>query len=500
MSMFHSATHFNITGGTFNIVHGNQNNNDNHYYCPDSQTSLECRAEEEWKETLKREYDRVPLGRIKLLRTLYLLKTHYYVLTLLETPLGYTTEFQEYSHLEAERAVEIASIENPDGTAESPPRLVVKYTGPDAQKLFKEDCDLFSRQRATDVAQLRAFNDSDIPIIIFNEDRKVLTAVCWNSSFASVTDSLTPGGLAYEDARMNKMSLIGGESSSERVLALPYHQWAYHVCNWMYDEAEDGVDYKAMENGEMRFSIERAADEDYQQGFSFKQYKDSPRYCEGEHWLPQAGQIFTHYKIPRREWGFYRFIAEITFILREDEECITQHATCTEEPFKQQRRNNLKELDPPCYLFVLPLPQCPDSTPDIETWLCGKNLYYYSYNPKGGSPITKEECISLGLPLLTSDVNADYEVWDNNAYDFMEEWQKAKGYDYTTADYAKSLGIPDLLARPQEERRFEDLTDLPDVLEADLMDVDSDEVTHTTETHAPSGLSEEVGDDRMDVD
>ncbi|KAK1221178.1 hypothetical protein PQX77_016015 [Marasmius sp. AFHP31] len=451
MSMFHSASHFNITGGTFNIVHGNQNNNDSHYYCPDSQTSLECRAEEEWKETLKREYDRVPLGRIKLLRTLYLLKTHYYVLTLLETPLGYTTEFQEYSHLKAERAVEIASIENPDGTAESPPRLIVKYTGPDAQRLFKQDCDLFSRQRATNVAQLRAFNDSDIPIIIFNEDQKVLSAACWNSSFTSGTNLLTPGGLAYEDAQTNKTILIGGQLFSERVLALPYHQWTYHVFNWNDDETEDEVEYKVMENGEIR-----------------------------------------------REWESCRFITEIAFTLGE-EECITQYATCIEEPFKQQRRNSPKEPDPPCYLFVLPLPQCPDSTPDIEAWLCGENLYYYSHNPKGGSSITKEECISLGLPPLISNVEADYLQWDNNAYDFMEKWQKAKGYDYTTADYAKSLGIPDLLANPQGKRQFEDLTDSPDVLEADAMDVDSGEVAHPRETDLSSGLPEDVEDDRMNL-
>ncbi|KAK1218201.1 hypothetical protein PQX77_019124 [Marasmius sp. AFHP31] len=239
----------------------------------------------------------------------------------------------------------------------------------------------------------------------------------------------------------------------------------------------------------MRFLIiERTADEYYRQCFHFTQYKGGLAYREkGEDWLPQAGQIFTHFQVPRREWKSCRFITKIMFILRY-----------LGQP-KQQGKNP-KKLNPPCYLFVLPLPQCPDSTPDIETSLRGKDLYYYSYNPKGGSPITKEECILLGLSPLTSNVRADYLQWDNNTYDFMEEWQKAKGFDYTTADYAKSLGIPDLLARPQEERHFEDLTDSPDVLEADLMDVDSDEVTHTRETRAPSGLSEEVEDDRMDVD
>ncbi|KAK1218199.1 hypothetical protein PQX77_019122 [Marasmius sp. AFHP31] len=255
--------------------------------------------------------------------------------------------------------------------------------------------------------------------------RIVLSTACWDSSFIS-------DGLVYEDARTRRMSLIDGVLS-ERVLALPFHEWAFSICKLFGDEAEDGVDYKAMENGEIR-----------------------------------------------REQEFCRFITEIELSL------LYQAPP--------------KDLDPPCYLFVLPLPQCPDSTPDIETWLHREKIFYYSYNPEGGSAITEEECISLGLPPLLRKAHAYYLQWDNSTYDFMEEWQKAKGFDYTTADYAKSLGIPDLLARPQEERHFEDLTDSPDVLEADLMDVDSDKVAHTTETRAPSGLSEEVEDDRMDVD
>ncbi|KAK1221179.1 hypothetical protein PQX77_016016 [Marasmius sp. AFHP31] len=296
--------------------------------------------------------------------------------------------------------------------------------------------------------------------IEFFPDRKVLSAACWNSSFTHVTYSLPPGGLAYEDARTNKTLLIGGGSSSKRVLALPFHQWAQSVYN---DYCAEEADYEVMENGEMR-----SAGIYNRQEFQFEQYKArSPAFQE-------SGNPAV------------RFIMKITFSL------------CYQELFKQRGKNNPKKLDPPCYIFILPLPQCPDSTPDIETWLRGENLYYYSYNPKGGSAITVEECILLGLSPLTSNVRADYLQWDNNAYDFMEEWQKAKGFDYTTADYAKSLGIPDLLARPQEERRFEDLTDSPDVLGADLMDVDSDEVTHTTETRAPPGLSEKVEDDRMD--
>ncbi|KAL0062312.1 hypothetical protein AAF712_010796 [Marasmius tenuissimus] len=603
--MFHSASHTNITGGSFNIVHGTQNNN--HYY-QDSQSSSERRLVriqpgEEWKEMLYQEYERIHIRRINLLRTLH--RAEYR--PGLQAWRWHMGTFHKVDYPEADRVVEIASIVDQDGRNESKPLLAVKYTGRGAKKLFAGDCMLFSRQRTTNLAQLRAYNDSDIPIIIFNEElislehflkynkssaetcatfafgtiyltitssrlaqflvffaplsgpeliskpgwlmcrkpyeyglgygprslnffhaiywhpmlnaggldhhdlpgnhlqfppsprdagshalfnylicnfpeRMVLSAACWGSSFYTF-------GLEDEDARACKMSLIDGGSLSERTLALPFHWWAF-LCESTY--CCPGGQYRVMENGEMRFLSTRTAD--YSKWFSFKQYEECSTNCEqGEDWLAQAGRIFTHFG-PRREWEFCRFITKIRFIL--------DPSLWSEQLYQswQQWSNNPNELEPPCYLFVLPLPQCPDSTPDIETWLRGENLYYYSYNPEGGSTIAEEECISLGLPFLTSDIWADYLQWDDNVYEFMEKWQKAKGFDYTTADYAKLLGIPDLSANPQEGRFFEDLTDSPDVLEADPMDADSDDVAHIREISSSSGLPEAVEDDRMDLD
>ncbi|KAJ8079937.1 hypothetical protein PM082_016762 [Marasmius tenuissimus] len=627
MSMFHSASHMNITGGSFNIVHGTQNN----YYNPDPQSGSERRLDriqpgEEWKKMLYQEYQRIPIWRIDLLRTLHCVESR--------PQRRYMGAFQEDNYPKADRMIEIASIVDQDGRNESKPLLAVKYTGRGAKKLFAQDCIMFSRQKATNLAQLRGFNDSDIHIIIFNEElvslehflehykhsmqaqcylriwyeelkayrhpkdlcsalkswlsssrpfktqdqllwfrpqtgdlcfgppqpelafrpswrtcrkpltslmswsrhslsferghfespdspptvrdlnhhhflvnnpnfpplprntgnhalidylirnfpeRAVLSAACWNSSFRS-------SGLIGGDVWTRKMSLIDGGLLSKRNFALPFHRWAYFDFRTT-GTGKRGGEYKAMENGEMRFLIQRTPRLHYSQLFCFTQYKGSSTYCErGEDWLAQAGRIFTHFGIPRREWESCRFITQIQFSLR-----------CREQS-RQQGRNDPKKLKPPCYLFVLPLPQCPDSTPDIETWLRGENLYYYSYNSEGGSAMTEEERILLGLPSLTSDVRADYLQWDDNAYEFMEKWQKAKGFDYTTADYAKSLGIPDLSANPQEERCFEDMTDSPDVLKEDPMDVDSDEVAHTREICSSSGLSEEVEDDRMDLD
>ncbi|KAG7087951.1 hypothetical protein E1B28_011994 [Marasmius oreades] len=57
-----------------------------------------------------------------------------------------------------------------EGMSESLPFFSIAYTGPDAQKVFKQDCLRYSRNRYGNVAQLRGFNDSDIPMVLFHEE------------------------------------------------------------------------------------------------------------------------------------------------------------------------------------------------------------------------------------------------------------------------------------------------------------------------------------------
>ncbi|KAL0057882.1 hypothetical protein AAF712_015467, partial [Marasmius tenuissimus] len=164
MSTFHCAGGMNITGGNFSDVHGNQINNYNshdlHFEHSIERNLIRFRPGEEWKEMLYNEYERIPLGKIKILETLC------------REPVVSSWRRRITANLredppEAERVVETASILN--GRKESPPLLTIRYTGRDAQKFFKNDCILFSRQRSPIVPQLRAFNDFDIPTIIFHE-------------------------------------------------------------------------------------------------------------------------------------------------------------------------------------------------------------------------------------------------------------------------------------------------------------------------------------------
>ncbi|KAK1230368.1 hypothetical protein PQX77_006539, partial [Marasmius sp. AFHP31] len=172
--MFHSANNPRIGGGNFSIVRGAQTNN---YYLQSQAVVQSCEVPpgEAWKTMLYQEYERIPLGRIKLLKTLCEIPA-------LERRFDKTSDSRKRG-IEAKRTVELSCII--DGREECRPLLTVKYTGRDAKEIFREDCMQFSRQRfvyqsepldfqsfihAEQSYQLRAFNDSMIPIIIFHEE------------------------------------------------------------------------------------------------------------------------------------------------------------------------------------------------------------------------------------------------------------------------------------------------------------------------------------------
>ncbi|KAL0062307.1 hypothetical protein AAF712_010791 [Marasmius tenuissimus] len=587
MSTFHSANDMNMSGGSISVVQGNQN----HYYTrsQSSERSLvRFRPGEEWKEMLYQEYERISLGKIKLLKTL--------CREPLVAPRGRRIMVNSWKegYPEAKRVVEIASIV--DGRRESLPLLTIRYAGRDAKELFKKDCIHFALQRASTMPQFRAFNDSNIPMIIFNEgvlcfgppgpypeykdnkssfssnswwevtvnpqlnyDRFELPPlplnICtdttflnhvmhnvperlavWTMSSATVRHTTGPvhRGLCDWKERLTAESSwtrelwAKSEDFSRLVLKPPpsYH-WLLRGCEWLYGlrEHED----ISTERGGMRFMITRRPIN--QAAFLLEQVSKKSYRTRERKWLLQAGSIFGRLRVPRERWssaGPYLF----PLLLSCGDEILTYPAAIF-RGFKLQLSSDVKksldeieredwneDLGPPCYLFLPSPPRLPNGDPDIETWLRRENLYYYSYDPEGGSAITEQDRIALGLPSYTGEVYMEYAYWEADAYDFMEQWQKTKGFDYSTADYAESLGFSILEGIPEGELRYEDLIgaqcegiapplllthdqgadigffiwNLPEVLPDNLMDVDSE--SGSTRDNCES-LSSEAN---MDVD
>ncbi|KAL0062301.1 hypothetical protein AAF712_010785 [Marasmius tenuissimus] len=459
MSMFSSASRTHITGGSFNIIYGTQNNN-----YPDSQSGgrslVRIQPGEEWKEMLYQEYERISLGRIKLLRTVHHEKDG--------PPMGAKSS-RRYIRVasrgdgrpEAERVVEIASISDPDGRDESRPLLTVKYTGRDAKKLFNKDCILFCRHRTTIMAQLRAFNDSrHIPVIIFNEElisvqhfleynRYSVQARCYLQLHAR-----WQGPLLGDSSEELRAWVLSASKEDDLLHFLWFRPQTGALCFGPPGPPLDLNYYRYL----CRPILENPLPRSY-----YLELPPSPLIvcndtafldyiahnvqigCLSRWWLLCVKVALLHRPILEHNLGksiITGFTLQLTI---DDEESNAPEDLAGEE------------FDSPCYLFVSRPPKSPGCVPDIETWLRDEDLYYYSYDPEGGSAITKEEQLSLGLPRFTSEVCARYACWGTEVYDFMARWQRAKGFDYTTTDYAEVFDLPILRVIPQDIISFEDL-------------------------------------------
>ncbi|KAK7029579.1 hypothetical protein VNI00_014456 [Paramarasmius palmivorus] len=87
------------------------------------------------------------------------------------------------------------------------------------------------------------------------------------------------------------------------------------------------------------------------------------------------------------------------------------------------------------------------SVTEIESW--GENrTYFWSLDENGQSEMTEEECSQWMVPKLVTKVDFLFEpkvrTWPSYVYTAIRDWQVARGFDPTTADFARSLGHPEL--------------------------------------------------------
>ncbi|KAK1220086.1 hypothetical protein PQX77_017166 [Marasmius sp. AFHP31] len=96
----------------------------------------------------------------------------------------------------------------------------------------------------------------------------------------------------------------------------------------------------------------------------------------------------------------------------------------------------------PIYLFVRPPPF------DLKY---GRTsfVHFWSFDEDGQSPLSCNLCQDFGLPITfdTYQVSELYS-WPNNAYDSLSQYQLLRGFDPSTADFARSLGFDENIFRP----------------------------------------------------
>ncbi|KAK1224520.1 hypothetical protein PQX77_012575 [Marasmius sp. AFHP31] len=115
--------------------------------------------------------------------------------------------------------------------------------------------------------------------------------------------------------------------------------------------------------------------------------------------------------------------------------------------FKHQLRQQQ-----PIFLFIYPPP---------PNHLRGRtsSLHHWSFHEDGHSHISPELCFHLGLPVeldYTSYHPYSYS-WPATTYKYFHQYQIARGFDPTTADFAKHLGYGHIFQPLDDSNRFEDV-------------------------------------------
>ncbi|KAK1226747.1 hypothetical protein PQX77_010264 [Marasmius sp. AFHP31] len=105
----------------------------------------------------------------------------------------------------------------------------------------------------------------------------------------------------------------------------------------------------------------------------------------------------------------------------------------------------------PIFLFIYPLPP---NLPRGNT----SSLHHWSFQEDGHPRISPESCLHLGLPVELGyhNLGCHSHSWPTTMYKSLHQYQIARGFDPTTADFARHLGYP-IFVPLDDSDRFEDV-------------------------------------------
>uniref|UniRef100_A0A0W0GBT8 Uncharacterized protein n=1 Tax=Moniliophthora roreri TaxID=221103 RepID=A0A0W0GBT8_MONRR len=229
------------------------------------------------------------------------------------------------------------------------------------------------------------------------------------------------------------MNVIGGlrfdtvySSLMEGVARWPPR--AGSLWEWQEDNRKGLVEETVLDGGLTRFKLDLTRGEEV-----YLEARDKwKRFRQG--WLSQSFRVFNAVDVTEGKENF--FIVDSPWLKIRSTRHLT--ASCT----LRNDEHLIEETPPiPIYLFLCPLPI---SVSELVSWIEGQP-YFWSFDETGQSRMSEEECERWGLPILT--LSTPYTVrlytWSNYIYTTLRDWQKARGFDPATSDWARELGYPE---------------------------------------------------------
>ncbi|KAK1216533.1 hypothetical protein PQX77_020828 [Marasmius sp. AFHP31] len=465
---FHKARNFQITGGSFNHVQGDQHN---HNY-----TTTIAQAKEEEPSEFD-EYFKVKLGGIFKLRDVG--STAY--------PRRWDDgrrEWVQEGELRSDRTICTAKVLEQPGMVFT----MLQYSGPDAHRAFLEDFRMLSSTLTSDVSQIYGYSKSSIPSLIlysdlapasqFKGDIGVLGVLylcslavqlgCRNvdelwidngrgmicrgppgpgfvmpyipACYFGESDVPLTTDLLQEDVLLRFAASLKSKEVDHDVIrfASLSSRADASVCvsqptviskltntpiavatNNAWESFNNTLsDRKVLENGLTRFTL-----------------ASNPRdillkwnWTTNRAWMSQAWRVFHNRGISLEDdLSIYDLVyPEATLWSR------------SVEPSEAQLNQQSQQ---PIYLFVHPPPSDLNVNRDYHIT---SSLHHWSFHEDGCPPLSPDTCRGLGLSNeLKYDSDFTAFFWPSEEYQRIHQYQVLRGFDPSTTDFARHLGCDD---------------------------------------------------------
>ncbi|KAK1218379.1 hypothetical protein PQX77_018941 [Marasmius sp. AFHP31] len=144
-------------------------------------------------------------------------------------------------------------------------------------------------------------------------------------------------------------------------------------------------------------------------------------------------------------------------------------------PLSRSRAQWKRRLRKPIYIFVRPLPSSP---PLYEGNCKTSSMHHWSFREDGDSPLSPQLCRFFGLPTtlrLYCHLSGS-RSWPHDNYKYIHKYQRLRGFDPTTTDFARHVKNDDIniVFQPVNDSiRFKRLTE-EQITGSPELDVDSD--------------------------
>ncbi|KAI3616727.1 hypothetical protein WG66_011378 [Moniliophthora roreri] len=174
-------------------------------------------------------------------------------------------------------------------------------------------------------------------------------------------------------------------------------------------------------------------------------------------WFTQSSCVFDLLKTTGHQESFFVVDPPVSLELRSTR----REYEAYNGPLASSDPCDAVEETRPIYLFLYPPPM---TISELISWVDGRILSW-SFDEDGRSRIPEEEWARWGIPILTPYADSCILLysWPTHIYSALRNWQIARGFDPSTADWVRECGYPEYeIIGAKKDGRFKEIPEQPE--------------------------------------